>query len=84
MKEKQRRIHSDLKRLDDAEIDYSDSPATDEKFWKDAVMVLPNRKTSLTIRLDNDVLDWFKSQGKGYQTKINAVLKSYVSAQKPG
>jgi len=65
----------------DAEIDYSDAPATDEQFWKDAKIVYPSKKKSLTIRLDSDVLDWFKAQGKGYQTMINAVLKSYVNSQ---
>ena len=40
-------------------------------------------KKSLTIRIDADVLDWLKRQGKGYQTRINAVLRSFVEAQKP-
>jgi uncharacterized protein (DUF4415 family) len=83
MKEKRMSIHSDLNRLEstsDKDIDYSDSPETDEKFWKDAELVLKASKTPLTIRIDSDVLSWFKSHGKGYQTKINTVLKSYMSA----
>jgi uncharacterized protein (DUF4415 family) len=85
MNEKRRSIHSDLNRLDsisDKEIDYSDSPETDEKFWNDAELVLKTPKTPLTIRIDSDVLSWFKSHGKGYQTIINAVLKSYMSANR--
>lgn len=84
MKEKKKHIYSDLKKLDatrDDEIDYSDAPATDEQFWKDAKIVYPQNKKSLTIRIDSDVLEWFRAQGKGYQTMINAVLKSYVNSQ---
>jgi uncharacterized protein (DUF4415 family) len=44
-------------------------------------VVKPIPKTAISIRLDNDVLDWFKTQGKGYQTLINAVLRSYVNHQ---
>ena len=36
----------------------------------------------MTLRLDSDILEWFKSKGKGYQTKINAVLRSYIEANK--
>ena len=85
MEEKQKIIYSNLKRLDsmtDEDIDYSDSPSADEEFWKNAKLILPKNKTPITIRLDDDILEFFKSQGKGYQTTINAVLKSYVAAQK--
>ena len=70
-----------LDRMDDSEIDYSDIPETNENFWQSAKLVIPENKARISIRLDNEVLAWFKSQGKGYQTKINAVLKSYVDAQ---
>jgi uncharacterized protein (DUF4415 family) len=43
---------------------------------------LPEPKASITIRLDREVLDWFRAQGDGYQTRINAVLKMYVKAQR--
>ncbi len=42
--------------------------------------MLPPVKTHLSLRLDEDVVEWFKRQGAGYQTKINAVLRSYVKA----
>jgi uncharacterized protein (DUF4415 family) len=80
MKEK---IFSDMKRLrnmKDEDIDYSDIPATDEEFWQGAKVVFPARKKLLSIRLDEDVVDWFKAQGKGYQTRINAVLRAYKEA----
>jgi len=41
---------------------------------------MPQRKESITLRLDQDVLAWFRAMGRGYQTRINAVLKSYMEA----
>ncbi len=46
--------------------------------WSDAVLVIPGRKKAISIRVDEDVLDYFKSQGEGYQRRINAVLRSYM------
>lgn len=73
----------ELAQLPDSEIDYSDIPELDEDFWKNAVIVPPrDSKEQLTIRFDADVVKWFKSKGKGYQTHMNAVLRAYVDAQK--
>jgi uncharacterized protein (DUF4415 family) len=68
--------------LKDEEIDTSDIPPLDETFFAEAEIRMPQTKPSITIRLDPDVLEWFKDQGKGYQTRINAVLRRYVEAQK--
>lgn len=46
--------------------------------WSDAVLVVPARKKAISIRVDEDVLDYFKSEGDGYQRRINAVLRSYM------
>jgi uncharacterized protein (DUF4415 family) len=46
--------------------------------WSGAVLVVPPRKKAISIRLDPDVLDYFKNDGPGYQRRINAVLRSYV------
>ena len=46
--------------------------------WSDAVLVVPARKKAISIRVDEDVLDFFKSEGDGYQRRINAVLRSYM------
>ena len=46
--------------------------------WSDAVLVIPARKKAISIRVDEDVLDYFKSEGDGYQRRINAVLRSYM------
>ena len=61
----------------DSEIDYSDIPPLDEAFWARAV---PNPlfkpvKTHASVRIDADVMAWLKSQGKGYQTRMNAILR---------
>jgi len=46
--------------------------------WSDAVLVIPPRKKAISIRVDEDVLNYFKSQGDGYQRRMNAVLRSYM------
>ena len=72
-----------LRQMRDEEIDYSDIPEQGEDFFKNATLRLPKPKAQVCIRLDQDVLDWFKAQGRGYQTKINAILKAYKEAQSP-
>ena len=52
------------------------------EFWKSARVVMPNGKTSVHLRLDSDVVEWFKARGKGHLTRMNAVLRAYVEAQK--
>lgn len=66
-----------LKSLPDEEIDYSDIPPLGDEFWKTAVRnpFYKPIKTLTTVRLDSDVLMWLKSKGKGYQTRINAILR---------
>jgi uncharacterized protein (DUF4415 family) len=51
-------------------------------FWKSARVVMPGGKTSVHLRLDSDVVAWFKARGKGHLTRMNAVLRAYVEAQK--
>jgi uncharacterized protein (DUF4415 family) len=55
---------------------------TDADFWKTARVVMPETKQTVTIRLDADLLEWLRRQ-KGYQTRINAVLRAYMEAQRP-
>ncbi|WP_168219844.1 BrnA antitoxin family protein [Pseudotabrizicola formosa] len=50
--------------------------------WDKAVLVEPANKQMVSLRLDADILEFFKSNGKGYQTRMNAVLRAYVQAQK--
>ena len=68
--------------IKDKEIDYSDIPELDDTFWANAVIEYPEKKKPVTLRLDADVLDWFRSLGKGYQTRINSVLRSFYEAHK--
>jgi len=73
-----------LRRLRDAEIRKGieadpDVHPTDEEFWKNAKVVLPRRKEVVTMRLDADLLEWFRQQ-EGYQTRINAILRAYMKA----
>ena len=66
-----------IKNIKDEDIDYSDIPELDEKFWNNAELRMPEPKKGVFIRLDADILDWFKEQGRGYQTRINSILRSY-------
>jgi len=69
-----------LKKMSDKEVDFSDIPELDKSFFENAEIRMPQRKKAVSIRLDADVIDWFRKSGKGYQTKINAVLRSYAEA----
>lgn len=66
-----------LKALADAPVDYSEIPPLDDDFWKNAVRnpFYKPTKTSTTVRVDADVLLWLRSKGKGYQTRLNAILR---------
>ncbi len=57
------------------------APVGDD-FWKRARVVMPPGKTSVHLRVDSDVFEWFKRQGAGHLTRMNAVLRSYVEARK--
>ncbi|MEN8638052.1 BrnA antitoxin family protein [Pseudomonas sichuanensis] len=61
-------------------IDTSDIPELGDDFFRQAELRLPAKQT-VTIRLDADVLAWFKDQGSGYQTRINQLLRQYMLAQ---
>jgi len=59
-----------------------DAQPTDYDFWENAELIRPQERESISLRVPKDVLNWYKSQGKGYQTLINAVLKTYAEVQK--
>ena len=67
-----------LRRMPDSEIDFSDIPETDANFWADAKLVEHPKKVPISIRVDEDVLQWFKENTKTYQREMNAVLRTYV------
>jgi len=64
------------------DIDYSDIPEFDEAFLRSIEMKITPEKKPISLRVDADVLEWMKSQGKGYQSRINAILRSYYEAHK--
>lgn len=82
-----KKSQTDWKRIDelkDEDIDYSDIPeVTPEMFARGVVregLKKVPRKTQLTLRVDSDVLEWYRKQGSGYQTRINALLRAYMEA----
>ncbi|MCY3830283.1 MAG: BrnA antitoxin family protein [Rhodospirillaceae bacterium] len=68
--------------VDDRDIDFSDIPELDAAFWREAELVRPDRTERITLRVKRSVLDHFRALGRGYQTRINRVLESYVKAQR--
>ena len=73
-----------IDKLTDNDIDLSDNPEISPNMFAKAVLrkgLKPVvKKTQVTLRIDDDVLTWFKNQGRGYQTRINALLKAYKEA----
>lgn len=67
--------------LADEDIDFGDIPELSEAFWQQAELVEPDRTEQVTLRVKRSVLAHFKSSGKGYQTRMNRVLESYVRAK---
>jgi uncharacterized protein (DUF4415 family) len=75
-----------LETMGNDDIDTSDSPEIAPELFAKVVVrqgLKPvSRKSQLTLRLDSDVLTWFKSQGRGYQTRINTLLRAYMNAHR--
>ena len=75
-----------LKGMKDEEIDLSESPEIEPKMFARAIvrkgLVTSSGKVQLTLRIDQDVVEWFRKHGRGYQTKINALLRAYMEAHK--
>lgn len=77
-----------VRAMKDAQIKKSaaadpDSFMPDKQWFAKAHLVMPEPKDMVTLRLDHDVVQWFRGAGRGYQTRINAVLKAFVEAQQP-
>jgi uncharacterized protein (DUF4415 family) len=67
-----------IDRLRDEDIDYSDIPELGDEVFAKPLAPWPPKKETITIRVDSDVLGWFKHQGTGYQTRMNQVLRRYM------
>jgi uncharacterized protein (DUF4415 family) len=63
----------------DRDIDLADIPELDDSFWQNAKLVEPDRTQPVTLRIKKSVLDAYKAQGKGYQTRMNTVLETYAT-----
>ena len=71
-----------LEALRDEDIDYSDIPELGDDFWERAKMHMPQPKKGIYVRLDADILEWLKSKGKGYQTRMNAMLRAMMESDR--
>ncbi|MFK4812227.1 BrnA antitoxin family protein [Devosia sp. ZW T5_3] len=69
---------AELAKRRDEQIDYSDIPELDDQFWANAQLVEPDGTQQVTLRVKKSVLEAYKATGKGYQTRMNAVLESYA------
>ncbi|HEU5281339.1 MAG TPA: BrnA antitoxin family protein [Gammaproteobacteria bacterium] len=69
-----------LRAKSDKDISYIDNPETSKDFWKDADVFMPKVKVPVSLRLDEDIINYFKEEGSRYQSRINAVLKAYVNS----
>jgi uncharacterized protein (DUF4415 family) len=69
--------------MKDKDIDYSDIPPLDKSFFEKATLAWPPAKQQVTVRLDTDVLDWLKAHGKGYQTRLNRILRAAMESPPP-
>lgn len=72
----------EIEAIKEEDIDYSDIPKLDESFWERAELNMPEPKKGVYIRLDADVLAWLKSKGKGYQTRMNAMLRALMESER--
>ncbi len=73
--------------MKDSDIDLSDLPEVTPEMFARAVVrrglkAIKSSKVQLTVRLDRDVLDWYRSRGRGYQTQINALLRAFMEASR--
>ena len=76
---------STLRRMSDRQVRAtSPSELVDlpHDFWDSATVVAPQPKQPISLRVDTDVLEWFKTQGPRYQSRINAVLRSYMTQRR--
>lgn len=68
-----------LEAMSDTDIDTTDNPELSPDFFRRARLRIPPGKQAVSLRIDRDVVAWFKRQGPGYQTRINAALREYAA-----
>jgi uncharacterized protein (DUF4415 family) len=67
-----------IKSMKDKDVDFSDIPELDDDFFEEAGLWSSGKKKQITIRLDPDIVDFYKKEGPGYQSRINKVLRRYM------
>ncbi|MGK7918610.1 MAG: BrnA antitoxin family protein [Trichodesmium sp.] len=72
----------ELQNINDSDIDTSDIPELDDKFWEKARRVEPISQETVLIKLEPDIVNWFKNKSPNYKTIINQVLRDYINQQK--
>ncbi len=77
-KSRARAVVDRLRKRSDETIDYADIPPLGDDFFRTAEWLMPTGKSEVSLRLDSDVLSFFRRGGKGYQSRINAVLRAYM------
>jgi len=77
-KRRARAVAENLRDQPDDTIDYSDMPPLGADFFRTAALLMPSGKSEVSLRLDSDVLQFFRRGGKGYQSRMNAVLRAYT------
>ena len=73
---------AEIAAVKDEDIDFGDIAELDASFWREAERVEPERTERITLRVKRSVLEHFRAQGRGYQTRINRVLEHYVRARR--
>lgn len=81
MKKQSRTDWARIKSMNDRDINFSDIPELDDDFFAEATL-WPGKKKQITIRLDPDIVEFFKRKGRGYQSSINAILRRYMEVQR--
>ncbi|MBN1582989.1 MAG: BrnA antitoxin family protein [Anaerolineae bacterium] len=82
MKNSSKTDWENLSQMSDAEIDYSDTPPLTERFFQEAKLWQPRPKVTVTVEMDADVLEWFKSESDNWEARLQAALRLYVEAHK--
>jgi uncharacterized protein (DUF4415 family) len=71
-----------LEAMTDKEIDYSDIPPLTDSFFERAKLWRPQKKVTVTMRLDSDILEWFQAQDRDWEKRVQAALRIYIEAHK--
>ena len=72
---------NEISAIRDEDIDYSDIPELDDDWFEKATLIMPQTKP-VSVKVDNDVVEWYRSHDRNYQARINAILRAYMNKHK--